>query len=850
MPYSTSLNPLWPNYVGVIGTLLAVVLGVGRYALLDWWDPTHCQALLNSGTWLDQKTWQPDGCMLHMYTAQDVATCAHSREFAFIGDSVTRTLFFQFANIVDPSLPTGPPDDDQKHADYNFKAAKSSITVSFHWDPYLNSSRTLNVISADVSLSRSFQRPALLVLGSGLWYLRYADTTGGIPSWEANMERVLDAISHGRSKPADEVVILPVEEVVPSKLSRERGRTIRLAEIDAMNSDLFHRINQPSPEYAHLPGRMLPFMPVSLPLVFNSVLDPAQTQDGLHFSPATVKQQANIFLNLRCNDALPKRVPFDKTCCRRYPWPVPMHFVVLFAAISWGPWAVFFSQPPGSRLTRVPVVKGEQLPLLVFSAAVALIYGADRTGLWLKEQKSYNPWTFGFLSICSLAIGLLTVKRADKDLGFLNRDQTDEWKGWMQIAILIYHYLGASKVSGIYNPIRVLVASYLFMTGYGHTTYYIRKADFGFLRVAQVMIRLNILTLVLAYTMDADYLFYYFAPLVSMWFIIIYTTLAIASQFNDRTPILVGKLVLSAAVVSWFMKQNWLLDGLFQLLDQVFGIRWSAREWAFRVNLDLWIVYVGMFTAIGVIKAREHRLTEHPRWPLAVKATIVLAMFVMFWYFAFELTQESKFTYNTWHPYVSFLPVLSFVVLRNCSVVLRSASSRAFAFIGKCSLETFIIQYHFWLAGDTKGVLLVIPGTRWRPINFVVTTFLFIFVSHWFAKATGEITAWICNDQPKTLPAPATSHHHPTPSVSRQTEAPPNGGQDVPLMPIHTDQANKTDTIPQPPRWIDRLADGSPQPSPRFEGWKSAARWSAGIKARTASILILMWLTNILWTHT
>ncbi len=38
--------------------------------------------------------------------------------------------------------------------------------------------------------------------------------------------------------------------------------------------------------------------------------------------------------------------------------------------------------------------------------------------------------------------------------------------------------------------------------------------------------------------------------------------------------------------------------------------------------------------------------------------------------------------------------------------------------------------------------------------HFVVTTFLFIFISHWFAKATGEITAWICNDQPKTLPAP------------------------------------------------------------------------------------------------
>jgi N-acetylneuraminate 9-O-acetyltransferase len=72
------------------------------------------------------------------------------------------------------------------------------------------------------------------------------------------------------------------------------------------------------------------------------------------------------------------------------------------------------------------------LPYLFLSAGLALIYLSDRSWLFLKEQKQFNPWTFTFLCLATVAVGLGTLKRADNDQGFLNRDQTDEWKGWMQ----------------------------------------------------------------------------------------------------------------------------------------------------------------------------------------------------------------------------------------------------------------------------------------------------------------------------------------------------------------------------------------------------------------------------------
>jgi N-acetylneuraminate 9-O-acetyltransferase len=344
--------------------------------------------------------------------------------------------------------------------------------------------------------------------------------------------------------------------------------------------------------------------------------------------------------------------------------------------------------------------------------------------------------------------------------------------------------------------------------------------------------------------MNTDYIFYYFSPLVSAWYLIVYATMGIGSRFNDRTLFLVIKICLSMTAVTWFMSEPRLLELAFDILERFCGIRWSAQEWAFRFNLDLWIVYIGMLTALAFIKIREHRMPDHPYWPAAVKIAIGISVLAMLWFFVFELAQPTKFVYNKWHPYISFIPILAFVVLRNATPVLRSTTSRLFAFIGSCSLETFIIQYHYWLAGDTKGILLVLPSTRWRPLNMVITTIAFIYVSHRVSEATGELTTWICGRAKAVLPVVADP---PRPSdFGEPLEA-------IPLTSGHGDQSSKIDAESVAPRepdtpakpvgraWAERLAASSTTPS---EGWRVH---KLGLKSKLALALVSMWVLNIIW---
>ena len=63
------------------------------------------------------------------------------------------------------------------------------------------------------------------------------------------------------------------------------------------------------------------------------------------------------------------------------------------------------------------------------------------------------------------------------DLALLGREQTEEWKGWMQFIFLLYHYFHAEEV---YNSVRVMITCYVWMTGFGNFSFfYIKQVGGG-----------------------------------------------------------------------------------------------------------------------------------------------------------------------------------------------------------------------------------------------------------------------------------------------------------------------------------------------------------------------------------
>ena len=335
-----------------------------------------------------------------------------------------------------------------------------------------------------------------------------------------------------------------------------------------------------------------------------------------------------------------------------------------------------------------------------------------------ERKLNQNKDLFWSCVFATVLVGLLTIRPVKKP-GILNREQTDEWKGWMQIMFLLYHYY---RGTWIYNEIRAFVSVYVWMTGFGNFIYFTKKKDFSLKRVVSTLIRINLLTLGLMLFNGTSMMLYYVVPLHTGFFLM--SWVVCWSIEKTKRPVLMLMFTLGALVL------------FFEVWQPLSG------EMEFRFGLDRYSAWWGMVSAYMFLNVKKCPAGDFP----IATVTVGIALIAL-WYYVWGY-ESDKYIYNPFHPYVVILPIAGYILIRNGHPILRGYYSSAMAWFGGITLETYVLQFHILLCHNVQHILVICP---WPVLNTCIVTTAFVAVSWFSRKVTIEIQKKVAGKFEKTL---------------------------------------------------------------------------------------------------
>ncbi|XP_005182016.2 N-acetylneuraminate 9-O-acetyltransferase [Musca domestica] len=753
---------------------LCMVLGfIVYHGILNWqYGSDSCQWLLSKGRFKGNNEWQPYGCMVHKYSQTDTRRClrylafwGYKNHFIFIGDYSVHEVYKEFINHLHPTDDANDSQLQQTPADTEFDDSKLKMRVTYIYANEV-SEALLETLS---KLQDTKEVRAVFIVGFTYRnFLKGNVTDDLLKQYQTNLTRLVmpfDQLVAGKS-----TVLWKLQDRVNEEKLIDSWKLIKNEDIDRLN-----RIARSVFRYTDATVWEAAWQ------ISNGLVDTAI--DGYKLCTLGLKHYTQLLLNMYCNDNMNYN---DGSCCSSAePYTVLQIVtyavfgvcIVLVCGIFLRRWLLHLrghtlytplrSERPGLHvapatttpnanmangglastgstltLTRIdystPIVAMAMLGIIM-----AYFYLCDRTNFFMKENKYYSEFSFWIPVGYVFALGLFFTEDS-RFTKVLNRDQSDELKGWILLVVLIYYMTGADRVLPIHMHIKLLLSGYLFHTGYTHFSYMWQTGNSGYVRFFQVMFRLNFMTVILCFCMNRPYQFYYFVPLLSFWMCVIYFLLSLPPRITASTveanPLhylyLVGKFVGCFSVVTiLFMSEVF--------FERIFVTRpWKAlfvttdddiHDWWYQWKLDRYTVMFGMiFAACFHIAQKYSIFDDNNHGNLFARRTSItvtlLAVLGVGFYTAFSFLCRNEQNCEEIHSYIVFIPIIGYIILRNISGILRTRYSTFFAWFGRISLELFICQYHIWLAADRHGVLVLLPG--FPTLNMIITSFIFVCASH------------------------------------------------------------------------------------------------------------------------
>jgi hypothetical protein len=734
---------------------------------------------MTEGEWYHSHTWLAPGCDSRPYGVDEINSCFNHSRVVIAGDASVQGLFWSIALAVDGRVKR------QGAVESNLRYSNPNLELQYLYDPFLNGSELLSTLEAYRDEKPS--GPSIMVVGTGRWHA----ANDAVQEFAGAIDRVA-GVAHS----SDTHVSLGKK---PLSAKHGPGDLLLFAPLQQPYSD--HPLTDPKLDtYRQLNGHLQQRFDegaIDVTWAFTQMTEGRRDKlikDGPAVVDEVSRKQAEVVLALRCNAKIAAKghFPNTRTCCANWREPNWIQTGFLMSALAVLPAILVLD------LVR-PIFSDKARPVLRafsgFTAMIALQYASDRTHLFeqVKRLDLVDHNLKGMLVLIAF-VGLVSIRRSKpskkpsldsnhppENQPFLSRDQTNEWKGWMQALIITYHYNKAWTALWFWEIIRLAVSSYLFLTGFGHTLFFLQKEDYSFRRVASVLIRTNLLPVTLSYVMRTRWLLYYYMPLSTFWFLVVYATLAIAPGLNKNRLTLICKIIASATIVRTFITTHDLPETFVRLLTLTFRISFDARAFFdYRVRIDEYVVYVGMLSAVLYLWLQEILSPSSQRthdkssetlralFPHLKLATTALAALILayFWYKVHaSFTQASDWA--TWQSILGPIPILCFIVLRNSHPVLRNYHSEAFAWLGKYSGEMYTMQNHLWLAGDQESVLSTgfwhggdgtLRNDRWRDL--AVLTPVYLVVCWVVGDATGVVANWFLDenrDERRQVEQPASS---------------------------------------------------------------------------------------------